>query len=144
MQVTWTTGLGGLAAGLLIATVTAPVGVSGAVFLLPVQFSLLGVPSPAVTPTNLLFNVIAGPGALLRYRTQGSLGGPLARRLVLGTLPGVVIGAVIRVLVVPGPRVFRLVVAAVLLPIGLWLCVRTLRKAPHPARHPAFQVTRSP
>jgi hypothetical protein len=46
MQVTWTTGLGGLAAGLLIATVTAPVGVSGAVFLLPVQFSLLGVPSP--------------------------------------------------------------------------------------------------
>lgn len=86
-----------------------------------------------MTPTNLLFNVIAGPGALLRYRTQGSLDGPLARRLVLGTLPGAVIGAVIRVLVVPGPRVFRLVVAAVLLPIGLWLCVRTLRKAPHPA-----------
>jgi hypothetical protein len=27
--------------------------VSGAVFLLPVQVSLLGVPSPAVTPTNL-------------------------------------------------------------------------------------------
>ncbi len=28
-------------------------GVSGAVFLLPVQVSVLGVPSPAVTPTNL-------------------------------------------------------------------------------------------
>ncbi len=124
----WPAGLLGLIAGLLVATVTAPVGVSGAVFLLPVQLSLLGVPSPAVTPTNLLFNVVAGPGALLRYRRRGSLAGPLARQLVLGTLPGVVIGALIRVFIVPGPRVFRLVVAAVLLPVGLWLVVRTLRK----------------
>jgi uncharacterized protein len=130
---TWPAGLLGLLAGLLIATVTAPVGVSGAVFLLPVQFSLLGVPSPAVTPTNLLFNVVAGPGALLRYRRQGSLTGPLARQLVLGTLPGVVIGALIRVFIVPGPQVFRLVVAAVLLPIGLWLVMRTLRRDRGPA-----------
>ncbi len=42
-------------------------GVSGAVLLLPVQISVLGVPSPAVTPTNLLFNVAATPGALLRF-----------------------------------------------------------------------------
>jgi hypothetical protein len=34
--------------------VTTPLGVSGAVLLLPVQLSILGVPSPAVTPTNLL------------------------------------------------------------------------------------------
>jgi len=79
---------GGLAAGLLIATVTAPVGVSGAVFLLPVQLSVFGVPNPAVTPTNLLFNVVAGPGALWRYRHDGALRGDLTRRLVLGTLPG--------------------------------------------------------
>ncbi len=58
--------LTGLIAGLLISLVTAPVGVSGAVFLLPVQLSVLAVPSPSVTPTNLLFNVVAGPGALLR------------------------------------------------------------------------------
>jgi hypothetical protein len=44
------------------------VGVSGAVFVLPVQLDLLKVPSPAVTPTNLLFNVVATPGALLRFR----------------------------------------------------------------------------
>ncbi len=49
--------LHGLAVGLMIAVVTAPVGVSGAVFLLPVQLSVFGVPNPAVTPTNLLFNV---------------------------------------------------------------------------------------
>ncbi|WP_190123232.1 sulfite exporter TauE/SafE family protein [Streptomyces inusitatus] len=123
----WWLGVGGLFAGLSIAVVTAPVGVSGAVFLLPVQLSVFAVPNPAVTPTNLLFNVVAGPGALWRHRRTGALRGPLTRRLVLGTLPGVVIGAVIRVFALPGPTVFRLLIAGLLLPLGLWLCARTLR-----------------
>jgi uncharacterized protein len=127
----------GLAAGLLIATVTAPVGVSGAVFLLPVQLSVFGVPNPAVTPTNLLFNVVAGPGALWHHRRTGALRDRLTRRLVLGTLPGVVAGAAVRVFALPGPGVFRLLVAALLLPLGLWLCLRTLRPAPGPARSTA-------
>lgn len=126
---TWSEGLLGFAAGLLISVVTAPVGVSGAVFLLPVQVSLLGVPSPAVTPTNLLYNVVAGPGALLRHRGSGQLRGPLARLLIAGAVPGVVAGAAVRVFAVPGPGVFRLFVAALLLPLGLWLCARTLRPA---------------
>ncbi|MGW8993455.1 sulfite exporter TauE/SafE family protein [Streptomyces zhihengii] len=126
---TWSEGLLGFAAGLLISVVTAPVGVSGAVFLLPVQVSLLGVPSPAVTPTNLLYNVVAGPGALLRHRGSGQLRGPLARLLIAGAVPGVVAGAAVRVFAVPGPQVFRLFVAALLLPLGLWLCARTLRPA---------------
>ncbi|CAM5568597.1 sulfite exporter TauE/SafE family protein [Streptomyces hirsutus] len=117
----------GMIVGALISVVTAPVGVSGAVFLLPVQLSVFGVPSPAVTPTNLLFNVVAGPGALWRYRRDGALRGPLTRRLVLGTVPGVVIGAVIRVFALPSPTVFRLLIAALLVPLGLWLCARTLR-----------------
>ena len=126
----WTVA-GGLAAGMLIATVTAPVGVSGAVYLLPVQLSVFGVPNPAVTPTNLLYNVVAGPGALWRYRRDGALHGDLTRRLVLGTLPGVVLGAVIRVFALPGPGVFRLLIAALLLPLGLWLCLRALTPAHH-------------
>jgi uncharacterized membrane protein YfcA len=125
----WQNGVLGFVAGLLISTVTSPVGVSGAVFLLPVQLSVLHVPSPAVTPTNLLFNVVSGPGALLRYRRRGQLAGPLTRLLLAGTLPGVVLGALVRVFAIPGPRVFRLVVAAVLLPLGLWLCFRVLRPA---------------
>jgi uncharacterized membrane protein YfcA len=136
--VTWSTGLLGLAAGLLIAVTTAPVGVSGAVFLLPVQLSVLGVPSPAVTPTNLLFNVVAGPGALLRYHRAGLLHGRLTHRLVTGTLPGVVIGAMVRVFAVPGATAFRLLVAALLMPLGLWLIGRTLRPArPTPAAEPS-------
>ncbi|MGW5850676.1 TSUP family transporter [Streptomyces sp. NPDC055254] len=128
----------GFAAGLLISTVTAPVGVSGAVFLLPVQLSVLGVPSPAVTPTNLLYNVVAGPGALWRYRRHGALRDGLARRLVVWTLPGVLVGAAVRVFALPGPDVFRLLIAALLLPLGVWLCVRTRRPAPaRPADDPA-------
>ncbi|MFJ9306210.1 TSUP family transporter [Streptomyces cyaneofuscatus] len=139
----WPTGLLGFAAGLLISVATAPVGVSGAVFLLPVQVSVLGVPSPAVTPTNLLYNVVAGPGALLRHHRSGGLRGPLTRLLVLGTVPGVVVGAVIRVFAVPGPSVFRLLIAVLLLPLGGWLCLRTLLRAARtasgaaPAREPS-------
>ena len=63
----WGKDAAGLFAGFVLATLTTPVGVSGAVFLLPVQLSILGVPSPQITPTNLLYNVISGPGGLLRF-----------------------------------------------------------------------------
>lgn len=107
----------------LVATVTTPVGVSGAVFLVPVQVSLLHVPSPSVTPTNLLYNLIATPGALARYAARGLTSAPLTSALVIGTLPGVVIGAVIRVELLAGPDAFYLVIAAVLAPLGAWLAL---------------------
>jgi len=112
-----------LAAAFAIAVVATPAGISGAVLLLPFQVSVLGTPSPAVTPTNLLYNVIATPGALYRYWRQGQTGGRLALVLVTGTLPGVIAGSFIRVELLPGPRVFDLVIAAVLLPLGAWLAV---------------------
>jgi uncharacterized protein len=110
-----------LAAAFLIAVLATPAGISGAVLLLPFQVSVLGTPSPAVTPTNLLYNVVATPGALYRYWRQNQTGGRLALVLIAGTLPGVIAGSVIRVELLPGPRVFELVVAAVLLPLGAWL-----------------------
>jgi uncharacterized membrane protein YfcA len=91
-----------------------------------VQLSVLDVPNPAVTPTNLLYNIVATPGALIRYARQGRLSSPLTRLLILGTLPGVIVGAAIRVFAIPGPGVFRLVVAAVLFPLGAWIIVRTV------------------
>lgn len=107
----------------LIATVTTPVGISGAVFLVPVQVSLLHTPSPSVTPTNLLYNLIATPGALARYAARGITSAPLTSALVIGTLPGVVIGAVIRVELLASPDAFYLVIAAVLAPLGAWLAL---------------------
>lgn len=68
---------------------------------------------------------LVATGALLRYRTQGQLGEPLARQLIAATLPGVVIGAVIRMYLVPDVTAFRLIAAAVLLPLGVWLCARS-------------------
>jgi uncharacterized protein len=112
-----------LAAAFVVSAVSAPGGVSGAVLLLPFQVSVLGTPSPAVTPTNLLYNVVATPGALYRYWRQGQTGGSLAAVLIAGTLPGVVAGSFIRVKLLPGPRLFDLVVGAVLLPLGCWLAL---------------------
>jgi len=130
-----------LLCGFVIALVTTPVGVSGAVFLLPVQLDVLKVPNPSVTPTNLLYNVVAGPGALVRHRAR--LRGSLVGRLLCGTVPGVVVGACVRVWLVPDARTFRLVAAVVLLALGSWLVVRTLRQEPEtsevgPPRTPAL------
>jgi uncharacterized protein len=113
-----------LLAGFVLAAVTTPVGVSGAVFLLPVQLSVLHVPSPRITPTNLLFNVVSGPGGLARYRRSGRFDRDLALQLITGSVPGVVIGAVIRVYVAADPDVFRVLAAAVLAPVGLFILRR--------------------
>jgi uncharacterized protein len=99
--------------------VTTPVGVSGAVFLLPVQLSVLHVPQPRLTPTNLVYNVVSGPAAVLRHRRSGRVDRDLVVQVVSGAVPGVVAGAVLRVLVVADADVFRLVAAAVLAPTGL-------------------------
>src|SRR5450432_407205 len=110
-------------AAFAIATLATPAGISGAVLLLPFQVGVLGTPSPAVTPTNLLYNVVATPGALYRYWRQGKTGGRLALILIAGTLPGVITGSVIRVELVPSAHIFDFVVAAVLLPLGAWLAL---------------------
>ena len=59
--VTWPTGLLGVAVGLLIVAVTAQVGVRGGPPAAS-EAQRANVPSPAVTPINLLFNVVAMPG----------------------------------------------------------------------------------
>jgi uncharacterized membrane protein YfcA len=131
--VPWEWPVGALCA-FVLALVTTPAGVSGAVLLLPIQLSVLHVPSPAVTPTNLLFNVAAVPGGLLRFWHERRLLNHLTGLLIAGTLPGVVAGAVIRVQLLSGGRAFQLVAAGVLLPLGLWLALGSQRLArPQPA-----------
>ncbi|MFN3599983.1 MAG: TSUP family transporter [Dietzia sp.] len=108
------------AAGLVIATLTTPVGISGAVFLLPVQLQLLSVSSPQVTPTNLLYNIVSAPGALWKFHRRRSFVGSadLTVRLLTGTVPGVLLGAGVRVFLAPGEDVARLLAVALLAPIG--------------------------
>jgi uncharacterized protein len=98
--------------------------------LLPIQLSVLGVSGAAVTSTNLLFNVAATPGALLRFWQEHRLLGPLGRLLVAGSVPGVIVGAVLRVELLSSQRTFMFVAACVLLPLGLWLLLGGQRVAP--------------
>jgi uncharacterized membrane protein YfcA len=108
-----------------IALVTAPAGISGAFLLLPFQMTVLGFISPAVTPTNLFYNVIATPGAVYRYARERRLAWPLAGVITAGTLPGVVAGAASRIWLLPDPRRAKLFVGLVV----LYLAVRLLRSA---------------
>ncbi|MEW6066131.1 membrane protein [Desulforamulus profundi] len=102
----------------LVSSLTASAGVSGAFLLLPFQVSVLHYTSPSVSPTNLIYNIIAIPGGLYRYIKEGRMAWPLTWAVVIGTLPGVFFGAWIRILYLPNPKAFKLFVGLVLLYLG--------------------------
>jgi hypothetical protein len=103
----------------VISFFTSMGGVSGAFLLLPFQMSFLGYVNPSVSATNQLFNVVAIPSGVYRYCKEGRMLWPLTWIVVLGTLPGVFIGAYVRTSWLPDPRHFKMFAAAVLLYIGV-------------------------
>jgi len=106
---------------LAVSTFTSMGGVSGAFLLLPFQVSVLNFTSPSVSPTNLVFNIVAIPSGVYRYFREGRMNWPVTWVVILGTLPGIFAGALIRVNWMLDPRHFKLFVGAVLLYIGLRL-----------------------
>ncbi|MBE0446784.1 MAG: sulfite exporter TauE/SafE family protein [Actinobacteria bacterium] len=110
---------------LAVSSITASAGVSGAFLLLPFQVSVLGFTSPAVSPTNLIYNIVAIPGGLYRYIKEGRMAWPLTWVVILGTLPGVFVGALIRIRYLPDPRAFKLFMGSVLLYLGVRLLYET-------------------
>jgi uncharacterized membrane protein YfcA len=116
-----------------ISFFTSMGGVSGAFLLLPFQMSFLGYTNPSVSATNQLFNIVAIPSGVYRYYREGRMVWPLTWAVILGTLPGVFIGAIIRVAYLPDPRGFKLFAALVLLYIGGRM-VLDLVKKPQPAQ----------
>ncbi len=93
-------------------------GISGAFLLLPFQMSFLGYTHPSVSATNQLFNIIAIPSGVYSYAKEGRLVWPLVFVVVIGTLPGVFIGAIVRVLYLPDSSQFKVFAALVLLYIS--------------------------
>jgi uncharacterized membrane protein YfcA len=130
-----------------ISFFTSMGGTSGAFLLLPFQMSVLGYTHPSVSATNQFFNVVAIPGGVCRYIREKRMVWPLAAAVAAGTLPGVFIGALVRVVWLPDPRFFKLFAAIVLLYIGGRLVRDLLKKtgtAPGAAQEPRGVVNASP
>jgi hypothetical protein len=105
----------------VVSFFTSMGGISGAFLLLPFQVSVLGFTSPSVSPTNLVYNIVAIPSGIYGYIKEGRMAWPLAWVIITGTLPGVFIGAIIRIRYLPDPTNFKLFVGCVLLYIALRL-----------------------
>lgn len=103
---------------MVISFFTSMGGVSGAFLLLPFQVSVLTYTGPSVSGTNFIFNIVAIPGGVYRYIKERRMAWPLTWVVIIGTLPGVFIGYVIRVLYLPDPGAFKLFVGCVLLYVG--------------------------
>ncbi|MFN3545751.1 MAG: sulfite exporter TauE/SafE family protein [Thiobacillus sp.] len=101
-------------AALVIALFTSMVGISGAFLLVPFQLSVLGFASPAASATNLVFNLVAIPGGMLRYARENRLFWPLALVITAGGAPGTLAGAWLRTHWLAERALFEPFVAAIL------------------------------
>jgi len=105
-------------AAFVVSFFTSMGGVSGAFLLLPFQMSFLGYTAPSVSATNQLFNIVAIPSGVYRYFKEKRMVWPLTWAVIVGTLPGVLLGAVIRVNYLPDPKNFKAFAGLVLAYIG--------------------------
>jgi len=112
----------------LISSLTSMGGVSGAFLILPFQISFLGFTGPAVSPTNMFYNIVAIPSGVYRYYREGRMVWTLTWTTITGTLPGVFLGALIRINYLPDPEAFKVFVGAVLLYIGIRLLHDILKR----------------
>jgi len=128
-----------------ISVLTSPAGISGAFILLPFQVSVLGFTAPGVTPTNLLYNIVAIPSGVHRFYREKRMVWPLVLTMAVGTVPGLLLGVFIRIRYMPDPRLFKLFVGLVLLYIAGRLVLdirkraRTVLKSAGGAAH-GFEV----
>jgi uncharacterized membrane protein YfcA len=111
-----------------ISLLTSTAGISGAFLLVPFQVSVLGIATPSVSGTNLVFNLLAIPGGVYRYVRERRMLWPLAGLVAAASVPGVVLGAWVRVSWLPDPRAFRTFVGCVLLYLGLRMLVEEVRR----------------
>jgi uncharacterized membrane protein YfcA len=112
----------------VVSFFTSMGGISGAFLLLPFQVSVLGFTSPAVTPTNLIFNIVGIPSGVYRYIREGRMAWPLTLVIIAGTLPGVFVGVVFRIKYLPDPRAFKFFVGCVLFYVGGRMLYELARK----------------
>ena len=124
-----------------ISFFTAMGGVSGAFLLLPFQVSILGYSAPSVSATNQVFNIVAIPGGVYQYVKEGRMLWPLTWAVIIGTLPGVFIGAWVRIEYLPDPKNFKLFAGVVLLYIGVRIILDILKTRATPEEQRPLAVS---
>jgi len=128
----------------IVSFFTSMGGVSGAFLLLPFQMSFLGYTAPSVSATNQVFNIVAIPSGVYRYIREGRMLWPLTWAVIIGTLPGVFIGAWVRIEYLPNPKNFKFFVGFVLLYIGWRLLLDVVkRNNKNQAKRPSDQADSS-
>jgi uncharacterized membrane protein YfcA len=114
----------------VISCLSSVAGLSGAFLLLPFQISYLGFVGPGVSPTNLFYNIVSIPSGVVRYSRERRMIWALAWAIVVGSLPGMFLGAVIRIKYLPDPHDFKPFAGAVL----LFIAVRMIRSVMKPGK----------
>jgi len=126
-----------VAVGFTLSTFTSLGGVSGAFLLVPFQVSVLGLAGPAASATGHLYNVVATPGGVWRYQRDRRVLWPLAAVIAAGAVPGVWLGAWVRVRHLADPGRFRLFLGAVLAALAVRLLLDAARRRGQPPHPPA-------
>jgi uncharacterized membrane protein YfcA len=126
-----------VAVAFAVSTFTSLGGVSGAFLLMPFQVSVLGLAGPSASATNHLYNVVATPGGIWRYQHDRRLLWPLAAVIGGGAVPGVWLGAWVRVPYLSDPARFKVFVGGVLLVLAARLVTDAARSGAARPRPPA-------
>lgn len=105
--------------GLAVSALSSPTGISGGFLILPICVNFLGFTGLAVSPTNFIFNVVAMPPGLWRLWREKRLMWSLGLVLMLGSLPGIFAGTVLRATWLRDPASFKIFVALVLSALAL-------------------------
>ncbi|MFI3272379.1 MAG: TSUP family transporter [Pseudomonadota bacterium] len=111
----------------VVSFFTSMGGISGAFLLLPFQVSILGYTAPSVSATNQLYNIVAIPSGVFRFIQEDRMLWPLSVVVIIGTLPGVLLGTIIRLQYLPNHSDFKVFAGLVLLYMGLRMVRECLR-----------------
>ena len=104
-------------------------GASGTFMLLIFQINILGFTISAVNSTNFADNIVAIPGGVYHYFKKGRMTLPVAWLVIVGTLPGMLIGYYLGIFYLPEPRAITFFVGMVLLSIGTRLLFELSERA---------------
>ncbi len=108
-------------------------GITGAFLLIPFQISVMGDTSPSISATNFLYNIYTIPSSIIRLVKEKRMNWPLAWLMGGGSMPGIVIGYIVRVRWLNNPEGFRRFAGLVLLYLAWRVLGSIIKKGNSPS-----------